>query len=371
MKKMLTEATKLFALLAIVTLPLASCSSDDNGEGGVPSITPQAETMRFTSGTYAKRLPLAMSGVTDWNADVVYKGSQTGWVTATKEASAVVLDVQPNKGAARSATLRISAPGMADILIPVEQQAHFSSELVGSYAPDSEINDAYGVHFVTEWNANGAPNLNLAGMELPWALVEAMLPSLMGAYYAQGLVGLELMDDGRIGVKYHTVTLANGFESILDPVFGEETLSFPDAVTMPAVPLDVVTYYTREGKIYLAADKRFIAQAVPETPICTMIDALIAKYSLPVVSDEDIYALPLRYTLDGSSLLIYVDRTMILPFKQVLTDLIGQLVPLVDADGDGKADEGSMDPAAIAKFVNDVFDNSTRFELGIYLKRAA
>lgn len=372
MKKILIEAAKLFALLLIVTPPLASCSNDGKDDPGtVPVITPQVGEMSFTSGTYAKRLPLDMSGVAEWDADVVYTGSDKGWATAKKEESAVVLTVEPNTGAARSATLRISAPGMADITIPVEQKAKFSSELIGSYTPYSDINDYYGAHFVTEWSEAGAPNLSLAGMELPWALVEAMLPTLIGAYYSQGLAGLELMDDGRIGVKYHTVTLPNGFESILDPVFGAETLSFPDAVTMPAVPLDVVTYYTQEGKIYLAADKRFIAEAAGETPILSMIDGLIAKYSLPVVSNDDIYALPLKYTLDGDSLLIYVDRTMILPFKKVLTDLIGQLVPLVDADGDGVADEGTMDPAAITKFINDVFDNSTRFELGIYLKRAA
>lgn len=371
MKKIFAAAIKPLALLLSITLSLPSCSNNGDDDPTVPVITPQAERMNFTSGNYSKRLPLAMSGVTEWSVDVSYSGAQTDWVTVTQEPSAVLLSVAPNTGAARSATLRISAPGIADIAIPVSQKAQFSSELIGSYAPDAGINDYYGAHFVTAWNETGAPELDLAGMKLPWALIEAMLPTLLGVYYVQGLAGLELMDDGRIGVKYHTVTLPNGFESILDPVFGEEVLLFPDAQTMPSVPLDVVTYYTEEGKIYLAADKRFIAHAAPETPVCQMIDGLIAKYSLPVVSNEDIYALPLKYTLDEQNLLIYVDREMILPFKTLLTDLIGQLVPLVDADGDGKADEGTMDPAAIVKFVDDVFDNSTRFELGLYFKRAA
>lgn len=370
MKRILTEAARLVCLLALVTPPLASCSKDD--DPAVPAIRPQAEKMNFTSGSYAKRLPLEMTDVGAWNADVTYAGSETGWVNVEKEAAAVLVTVEPNTGAARSATLRISAPGMADVMIPLRQQAHFSSELIGSYVPDATINESYGAHFVTEWNEKGAPNLNLGGMELPWVLVEGMVPALLGAYYSQGLAGLELMDDGRIGVKYHSVTLPEGLSSILDPVFGEETLAFPDAVTMPTVPLDVVTYYTEKGKIYLAADKRFIAQVDPGTlgaPICTMIDGMIARYSLPVVSNEEIYALPFKYTLDGESLLIYVDRSMILPFKQLLTDLIGQLVPLVDADGDGVADEGSMDPAALVQFVDDLFDNSTRFELGLYLLR--
>lgn len=369
MKKYMIEAARLLVLLLVVTPPLASCSNDDD-EPAVPVIKAQADEVGFTSGTYAKRLPLEMSGVTEWNVDVAYTGSETGWVTAAKEASAVLLTVEPNDGAARSATLRISAPGMADISIPVEQKAQFSSDLIGSYVPDAAANENYGFHFVTEWNEEGAPNLNLAGAELPWIAIEGLLPQIVGVYYVSGLTGIDLLDDGRIAVKYHPVSLPNGLESILDPVFGEETLSFPDAVAMPAIPLDVVTYYTEGGKIYLAADKRVIAQAVPDQPICQMIDGLIAKYSLPVVSNDDIYALPFKYTLNEGSLMIYVDRTMILPFKQVLTDLVGQLIPLVDADGDGKADEGSMDPAAIVQFVNDVFDNSTRFELGVCLKRA-
>lgn len=372
MKKTLTEAARLLCLLLLITPPLTSCSNDDDET--VPMIVPQAEKMSFTSGNYAKRLPLEISGVAEWNADVAYTGSETGWVSVKKEAAAVLLTVEPNTGAARSAALRISAPGVADILIPLSQKAQFSSELIGSYVPDDAINEYYGAHFVTEWNEKGAPNLTLAGTELPWMLIEAMVPTLLGAYYSQGLAGLELMDDGRIGVKYHTVTLPDGIQSILDPVFGKEELAFPDAVTMPTVPLDVVTYYTKDGKIYLAADKRFIAQVDPGTlgaPICTMIDGMIAKYSLPVVNDADIYALPFKYTLDGESLLIYVDRSMILPFKQLLTDLIGQLLPAVDADGDGKPDAGAIDPAAIVQFVNDVFDNSTRFELGIYLKKQA
>lgn len=369
MKNLFTKAAVLLTL-SLCTVSLVSCSDDED-----PAVLkPKADAMNFTSGTYSKSLPLEMSNISDWNVDVQYSGSETGWVTAEKKADAVLVKVDPNSGStARSATLILSAPGAPEVSVPVSQKAKFSSALTGSYKPDAE-KGSYGFHFVAEWDAQkGAPSLTMGETELPWVLIESMLPQIVGIYYVQGLVGLDLLDDGRLVAKYHEVILKNGIESILDPTFGTETLTFPDAVTMPEVPVDVVTYYTQNSQIYLAADKYFINQVDPGTlgvPICSYIDGLIAKYSLPIVSDKGSYALPLKYTVDGNRLLLNIDRTMMLPFKQVLVDLIGQLMPAM-TEAAGSEGAAGLDPKAITDFVEAVFDNSTKFEIGIYLIKQA
>lgn len=228
----------------------------------------------------------------------------------------------------------LSAPGVQDVTVAITQKAKFASELIGNYVP--KVNTAvydFGLVLSTEWNDNGAPSLPLNGDKdnaIEWGLVEYMLPMMVGAYYAQGLVGLELLDDGRVGAKYRSVTLENGLTDIFNPTFGEEVLSFPDIETLPIVPVDAISYYTQDGKIYLAVDKQFISKVDPGTlgtPIAAMIDGMIAKYKLGVVSNEEVFALPLKYKVEGDVSTLYVDREMILPFKGLLADVVGQMVP--------------------------------------------
>lgn len=251
----------------------------------------------------------------------------------------------------------------------------FESELIGSYVPrvNTEAYD-FGFFLSTEWNEKGAPSLPLNGdpkNPIGWELIEMMLPQMVGVYYAQGLAGLDLLDDGRVGVKYRSVTLENGLTDIFNPTFGKEILSFPDAETLPMVPADAVTYYTQDGKLYLAVSKEFLSKVDPGTlgaPIVSMIDEMISQYKLGLVSNKDIFAIPLKYTVEGDMLTLYVDRGMILPFKGLLVDLIGQLVP---DEGVSMGEEMAIAKADIVKFVADIFDNSTKFELGIKLTKQA
>ena len=159
--------------------------------------------------------------------------------------------------------------------------------------------------------------------------------------------------------------------NIMTPDFGKEVLTFPDAETLPIVPVDAISYYTQDGKIYLAVDKQFISKVDPGTlgtPIAAMIDGMIAKYKLGVVSNEEVFALPLKYKVEGDVSTLYVDREMILPFKGLLVDLIGQLVP---DEGVSMGEEMAITKEDILKFVTDIFDNSTKFELGIKLTKQA
>ena len=164
--------------------------------------------------------------------------------------------------------------------------------------------------------------------------------------------------------------LNEDMSNILAPDFGEEELSFPDAETMPIVPVDAISYYTQGGKIFLAVDKQFINKVDPGTlgaPIGSMIDGMIAKYQLSLVSNTEVFALPLKYKVEENELTLYVDREMMLPFKGLLVDLIGQLLP----DEGVSMGEIAIAKADVVKFVTDIFDNSTKFELGIKLTKQA
>lgn len=363
-------------LLAVGAMGFAFTACNDDDKQDQAKLTPETTDFRFTSGTYSKVLAVETEHLSSYSADVVYDGSETGWVTPVVQEGGVKITVQPNTASTkRSAKLVLSAPGVQDVTVAITQKAKFVSELIGNYAP--KVNTAaydFGLVLSTEWNDNGAPSLPLNGDKdnaIEWGLVEYMLPMMVGAYYAQGLVGLELLDDGRVGAKYRSVTLENGLTDIFNPTFGEEVLSFPDIETLPIVPVDAISYYTQDGKIYLAVDKQFISKVDPGTlgtPIAAMIDGMIAKYKLGVVSNEEVFALPLKYKVEGDVSTLYVDREMILPFKGLLVDLIGQLVP---DEGVSMGEEMAITKEDILKFVSDIFDNSTKFELGIKLTKQA
>lgn len=363
-------------LLAVGAMGFAFTACNDDDKQDQAKLTPETTDFRFTSGTYSKVLAVETEHLSSYSADVVYDGSETGWVTPVVQEGGVKITVQPNTASTkRSAKLVLSAPGVQDVTVAITQKAKFVSELIGNYAP--KVNTAaydFGLVLSTEWNDNGAPSLPLNGDKdnaIEWVLVETMLPMMVGAYYAQGLVGLELLDDGRVGAKYRSVTLENGLTDIFNPTFGKEVLMFPDAETLPIVPVDAISYYTQDGKIYLAVDKQFISKVDPGTlgtPIAAMIDGMIAKYKLGVVSNEEVFALPLKYKVEGDVSTLYVDREMILPFKGLLVDLIGQLVP---DEGVSMGEGMAIAKEDILKFVTDIFDNSTKFELGIKLTKQA
>lgn len=376
MKNILRKAASLF-IVCTALVAFTACNDDDKQDQG--KLTPETTDFRFTSGSYSKVLAVETEHLSSYAADVVYEGSETGWVTPVVQEGGVKITVQPNTAStARSAKLVLSAAGIPDVTVSISQKAKFSSELIGSYVPKWD-QDAYdfGFYLSTEWNEKGAPALKIGVDEngddnlIVWQLVEMMLPSIVGVYYVQGLAGLDLLDDGRVGVKYHSVTLENGLTDIFNPTFGKEVLSFPDAETMPIVPVDAISYYTQGDKIFLAVDKQFITKVDPGTlgaPVVSMIDGMITKYQLGLVSNTEVFALPLKYKVEGDVLTLYVDREMILPFKGLLVDLIGQLVP---DEGVSMSEEMAIAKADIVKFVADIFDNSTKFELGIKLTKQA
>ena len=378
MKNILRKVASLF-IVCTALVAFTACNDDDKQDQG--KLTPETTDFRFTSGTYSKVLAVETEHLSSYAADVVYEGSETGWVTPVVQEGGVKITVQPNTAStARSAKLVLSAAGIPDVTVSISQKAKFSSELIGSYIPKStgKYGDpyAYGFDISTEWNEKGAPALKIGEDEegnpslITWQLLEMFLPNIVGGYYTKGLAELDLLDDSRIAVKYHSVIFDEDMSNIMAPDFSKEIYSFPDAETLPIVPVDAISYYTQGGKIYLAVDKQFITKVDPGTlgaPIGTMIDAMIAKYKLGLVSNDEVFALPLKYKVEGDVLTLYVDREMILPFKGLLGDVVGQLVP----DEGVTFGEMVLAKADILKFVADIFDNSTKFELGITLTKQA
>lgn len=366
---MKTFFAKAALLLAVV---LTSVACNDDGEAR-PQLIPESGTFGFTSGSYSKTLAVETRHLPSFSVGVIYAGSETGWVTPEVVEGGVKITVEPNTASTpRSAKLVLSAAGVQDVEVAIDQKAKFESELIGSYVPRfDQANYDFGIFITSEWNEKGAPKLMLGTTEIEWALIEMMLPQLAGIYYVQGLAGLDLLDDGRLVARYHSVTLKNGMDDIFSPTFGEEVLSFPDPETLPIVPVDAVKYYTQGGKIYLSVDKLFLSRVDPGTlgvPVATMIDGMISKYRLALVSNEEVFALPLKYKVEGEVLTLYVDREMMLPFKALLADLIGQMIPEA---GISMSEEMTIAQADVLKFVTDMFDNSTKLEIGIKLTRQA
>ncbi|WP_417174153.1 BACON domain-containing protein [Alistipes dispar] len=372
MKNLFTKFSLIAALCAIAVSSV-SCDDDNKGGGDKPAVETSVSSLRFTSGSYSKSFTVNVKTAASWSVDVEFSGTDS-WVTVEKSGDGVFVKVESNTGAARTATVVVSAPGMTDAKVAVEQQEAFSSELIGVYAPHVDpMSSDYGLFLSTEWNEKGAPSLDLSailGAPIEWETIEFFLPMLIGStYYSQGLASLDLKEDGRLAAGYRVPEFEGGFsiESMLNPQFGNSpVLVFPDAQA-PVVPSDAVTYYTKDGKIYLAVSKEFIASVDPGTldmPICDLIDTFIKKYGLDFVSDRYNFAVPLKYKSENDVLTLYVDREMILPFKPLLLDVVGMLLEGISEEG---GDMPVFDPAMLTGFITDMFDNSTKFEIGVKL----
>lgn len=366
--------TKFLLALAVCagTFPLVGCNDDDDPVRNRPEVIPDTGTLYFTAGSYSKSFSVEVRNVSSWSLEVVFMGDAADWMTAEKKGDGVEVSVDPNDGAFRTATVFLKAPGMEDVPVVVEQDAPLESDIIGTYVPKREETFG-GFYLSTAWNEKGAPVLKLGeGMDISWELVEMLLPGIVGNYYfAQGLVSLDFKADATIGVEYHRVLFEEDMSNILAPDFDtSEILVFPDEQTLAVMPLDALTFYTKEGKLYFAVDKRFIAGSDPgtlEIPICSFIDGLITRYGLGIVSDDRAFAVPFKYGLQDGTLDVYVDREMMLPFKKLLVDVIGRLLPAMAAagtDGDGTG-LPAIDPKAVTDFVEQIFDNSTEFRIGV------
>lgn len=256
------------------------------------------------------------------------------------------------------------------------------SELVGSYAPTfqtitipdviEEPSPTYFFFMPTWSDPQNIPTVNIAifgpdPMPMPMNTICGMLQGIVSQIVQKGLVSLELKNDGSFGASYYDLIMDpnNALGSLMDPKFGTEVKSFPSPETAAVLPDGAVGYYTDNGKFYFKLSKGFIkqlgSQMEPATDLTLIIDEMLGMYKdLGIVSTNDYYAIPLKYTtLEDGTLKLYVNRAMMLPFKDLLIDLLGSL------ELDPSVTMG-VDPADMVK---KLYENTTDLDIALFLKR--
>lgn len=153
-------------------------------------------------------------------------------------------------------------------------------------------------------------------------------------------------------------------------------VEFPNAETLEVLPVDAITYYTKDGKVYFAIDKEYltyIGQAELEMNLPQIIDALLAQYpGLGIEATDDYYAIPLKYAVKDGVTTLKVDKEMMMPYMPLITSLVDAFLP----DGDI---EVSLDPesdpmkipakALVNSLLDALFNQSQSIEIGIGLTK--
>lgn len=182
-----------------------------------------------------------------------------------------------------------------------------------------------------------------------------MMEPLLANIVMKGLVELDLNDDGTLGARYHEFQSQGSIAAdFMAPKFAEAVSVFPGE--SDPLPADALQYYTKGGKIYFGVSKDFISGL--DESLGSIIDEMLSEYkTLPVVSTDKLYALPLQYTNKDGVLKVYLDRATLAPFAPLIPVLL-QLV------GDG-VDLGGID---INDIVTKLIASTSELEIAIYLK---
>lgn len=186
-------------------------------------------------------------------------------------------------------------------------------------------------------------------------LIDMMNP-LLSRIVSGGLVRLDLNRDGTLGAQYHEfISQGDIAKDMMFPKFAEAVSTFP--AEGDPLPADALQYYSKDGKLFFGVSKAFL-NALDDS-LCAMIDGMLTQNpTLPVVSTETLFALPLKYTLTGTTLKVYLDRATLAPIAALLPALL-QLV--------GNVDLGGFDVEALVK---GLIESTSELEIAIYLKPA-
>lgn len=256
----------------------------------------------------------------------------------------------------------------------------FTSELIGNYTPTfvevptegGALNKMY-FQIPTTWNdPENIPTVDMSFM-LGFPAGSFLMPvnealpfveAIVSNFVQNGLVGLELKNDGTFGAQYRTPIFTDDIlqDLVKGPKFSEEIFTFPNAETEELIPAGALTYYTEDGMLFLSLSKTFLASIDPDTNIAEMLEALITEYALPIVTTEEAYALPLKYTIKDSVVTVYVDKEMMAPFVPLIKELV-MLLP--DADQTGGIDLKTFVPDLLDK----LFNNTKTVDIKIYLAK--
>ena len=257
MKNFLHKIAYVLVMCAAMSA-FTACSDSDNKGGGPLTGTLSVETgsLKFTSGTYSKGFEVKTDGtVGAIQVDVNYKGSETGWITAKVNDGDVVVSVARNTGDARTADVVLSAKGAESVTVSISQKAVFSSDLVGRYTPyvpdpENPIANFFINPVYADMDPEKVPQIDMGflfpGFIMPVTTVTGLANQLVGMMYGGGLTYFDFKDDGTIGAGYRDML---GFDMNAGPTFGSE-VKFPNAETLEVLPVDAITYYTKDGKVY-------------------------------------------------------------------------------------------------------------------------
>ena len=256
----------------------------------------------------------------------------------------------------------------------------FESELIGSYQPTpvtltipdvvEEPSPFYFLLLPTWTDPDNIPGIDLSesmGMPagswiMPMNTICGLIQAMASNIVKGGLVQVDLKDDGSFGARYHGLIIGDDvISSIMDPKFTPEISSFPSAETAELLPEGALGYYTKDSHFYFTISKAFLKQ-VGETSemgdLTSIIDGLLAAYKLDIVSTDEYYAIPLKYSVKDGVTKLYVDRAMIMPFLPLLEELFKLL-----------GDEASFMGISLGDIVTTVLNNTTELEFALPLQR--
>ena len=248
----------------------------------------------------------------------------------------------------------------------------FTSDLIGTYTPTyvsreaagGETNDFYLTFEATWVDPENIPMIDLTavmGFPIPMNTVLSLVEAMGSNIVKGGLVEVELKNDGSFGAKYHDLLIEGSDMSsilgaLLAPQFGSETKQFPGSGSS-VLPSDAVGYYTKDGKFYFTLSRSFLKGVASDMDIVTLLDGLLAQYpSIGIVSTEDYYAVPLKYTKENGVVTLYVDRDMMVPVMDVLAPLLGALGPDTTMGID------------LGQVLKDLKEQTTAIEIAVRLK---
>ena len=228
----------------------------------------------------------------------------------------------------------------------------------------------YYLTFDVTWtDPDNIPGIDLTEIldipyQMPMNTVLSMVEAIGSGIVKGGLIGVELKNDGSFGAQYKDLIVEGTDVSailgaLLEPKFGEEVKSFPNAETSEILPEGAIGYYTKDSKLYFKIGRDFLkAAGGADLDVPALIDGLLTQYpSLGIVSADDYYAIPLKYVQENGVVKVYVDRAMMVPFLDVFSSLLGSLDSSVTMGIDA------------GKIIKDLKDNTTEMEIALRLQK--
>lgn len=349
----------------------------------IPPVQASVDKLAFTCGDYYSK-KFRIESEVEWTAqseadwvilDEVYdEGSYNGTVTVS---------VKKNTGDKRETEILIFGKGVGLKQIPLMQKAAFSSDLVGTYEPFQSDPERPAEFFITPTYPQGAeiPKVDISflfgpGAEWEVPIVTDLANQIVGMLYGGGLEHFEFRDDGTISAGYRTLL---GFDMSAGPTYSTEVYTYPNEETMELVPSDAITYYTENGMVYFCIDKAYlsaIGNSELDTDLTEMIEGLRQQYpeiGRVIVSNDEFFGLPLKYSVEGTKVKLWVDREMMMPFIPLLSELAETLLPEeLPVQMDPNDPETTM-TVPVKNLVNQLLDGlfakTETLELGISLAK--